>query len=121
MTQTRGMQTAAKAGRPAKHAPRSREQWLRDVLEWRTSGQTAAEYAVARGIRAKTLTQWASVLRDEIARAEKAPRDTPESFLPIRIAETGREVRGSNDNPRPASAEFEVYSAVERASKPVPR
>ncbi len=108
MAQTLGMQTAAKAGRPVKHAPRSREQWLRDVLEWRTSGQTAAEYAVARGIRAKTLTQWASVLRDEVTRAEQAPRGGPESFLPVRVVEAARKVRGPNDSPGQVSAEFEV-------------
>jgi hypothetical protein len=37
----------------------AREQWRERVAQWRSSGQTAREFAARRGIKASTLSHWA--------------------------------------------------------------
>jgi len=37
----------------------AREQWRERVAQWRSSGETAREFAARRGINASTLSYWA--------------------------------------------------------------
>ena len=43
----------------------TREKWRERVAQWRSSGQTAREFAARRGVNASTLSHWAWRLRQE--------------------------------------------------------
>lgn len=43
----------------------TREKWRERVAQWRSSGQTAREFAARRGLNASTLSHWAWRLRPE--------------------------------------------------------
>lgn len=59
---------------------RSAEQWARLVQEWGRSGQTAARFAAARGLRWQTLVWWRWRLKQEagpVKQAKKAAKTSP--------------------------------------------
>jgi len=42
------------------------KKWVERVVEWKSSGKTAEEFAAGRGFRGSTLRFWASRLRDHL-------------------------------------------------------
>src|SRR5690606_19620624 len=81
---------------------RARAAWVEEVEAWRTSGQSATEYADARGLHAGTLQAWWSRLRREARPARGAGGATPR-FVPVRVGRTERVLERS-----PSSGELEV-------------
>jgi hypothetical protein len=57
----------------SERAPRrSREQWRGLVAEWKSSGRSARDFAVARDVKVESLQYWSRVLgRDAAARGPK--------------------------------------------------
>lgn len=70
---------------------RSRAEWLAEARSWRRTGQSAKEYAAARGLNAGTLVVWASKLkvsaRSRAPKATGAAKSGPPKFLPVRVIE----------------------------------
>lgn len=65
---------------------RSRSEWAREVVRWRSSGRSAADYAAEHGLKAGTLLWWSAQLKRKptLAAAHDA---TPVAFLPLRVRE----------------------------------
>lgn len=89
------MATKRSRSKAGKRPRRSRGAWLEEVVRWRGSGQRAEEYARSRGLHPRTLTFWASRLRDEVRARAKASGVAAPRFVPVRVvgkvAVTGRD------------------------------
>ena len=96
------MQITTTTSRKAKHAARSRAEWLQEVRQWRGSGQTAREYARAHGVHASTLTYWASRLRDEV----ELKRPHKGAFVAVGIGRGHKRPQSSQERLEPSA--FEV-------------
>lgn len=53
---------------------RTRDEWRRQVRDWRRSGLTAKEFAASRGLSASTLAWWSWRLRTMEGQAATKPR-----------------------------------------------
>lgn len=62
-------------------AKKTEKVWASRVAAWRTSGQTAAEFAVGKGFAPSTLRYWASKLK------RKEPRDEAITFARVERVE----------------------------------
>ena len=67
-----------------KRARRSRAEWVKEVRNYRASGQGAAAYAAAHNLNAGTLCGWASKL-GKAATAGASER----RFVPVRVTRDG--------------------------------
>lgn len=93
------MKTTSKTAGQAKRAPRSRAQWLVDVIEWRKSGQTAAAFGGPRGLSPKMLTLWSSKLRHELPLRVATGAKHKSAFVPVRVADgRGRNRAGTGNS-----------------------
>lgn len=77
---------------------RTRKQWRRLVKAWRSTGQTAAHFAAAKGIVEGTLRWWA--WRLECDGDLDAPKRASVTMVPVRIVEV-------DDPPTPSETSVE--------------
>lgn len=63
---------------------RSRAEWLEEVSRWRASGEDAVCYSTRHGLNPRTLTWWASQLRDELRRPSTSAPVAPRLFVAVR-------------------------------------
>lgn len=68
---------------------RSRAEWTSEVIEWRGSGLSAAEYAKQRGLNRGTLLWWSRKVGRSQEQHHAAPRAAsgPVTFVPVRVRE----------------------------------
>ena len=100
---------------------RSAEQWRQEVLRWRSSGQTAREYAEAHDVHSATLMYWSSRLGfsgGSRPRVKARPQERPARerstglFVPVSVVPSDNRVVASPSRGRTSSrsvvAEFEL-------------
>ena len=92
------MKTTSKTAGQAKRAPRSRAQWLVDVIEWRKSGQTAAVFGGPRGLSPKMLTLWSSKLRHELPPRVAMGAKHKSAFVPVLVTDGRGQNRAGTGN-----------------------
>jgi len=92
------MKTTSKTAGQVKRAPRSRAQWLVDVIEWRKSGQTAAAFGGPRGLSPKMLTLWSSKLRHELPPRVATGAKHKSAFVPVRVTDGRGQNRAGRGN-----------------------
>jgi hypothetical protein len=99
--------STGKRHRGSRRARRAAAEWVEEVNAWRSSGQSAAVYAQARGLHPATLAVWASRVRKQATgeQTRKAKTDPP-MFLPVRVV--SRESRGESMSTGSVKGEFEV-------------
>lgn len=102
------MQIGTKTKQQTKRLSRNRAQWLEDVIEWRSSGKSAAEFASHRGLHPKTLALWGSRLRHEVPRRGMAPKKGAAGFLPVRVTGSRVGMAAASPGSVRVSGEFEV-------------
>lgn len=68
---------------------RSRAEWTSEVIRWRGSGLSAAEYAKQRGLNRGTLLWWSRKVGRSDAEQPTMPRAAaaPVTFVPVRVRE----------------------------------
>ena len=80
-------------------AKRTREEWRREVREWRRSGLTAREFAATRELSASTLAWWAWRLggtRDAPTKGRaRAQERAALQLLPLRVEGERADVSGT--------------------------
>lgn len=72
----------------ARGARRSREEWTAEVVRWRRSGLSSAEYAAEHGLNRGRLMWWSWQLgAAAVDRAASRRCTAPAAFVPLRVRE----------------------------------
>ena len=64
---------------------RSEEQWREIVARWRTSGESAREFAAREGLVAGTLSWWGNRLKADAPRRAREAKAESQAFAPLRV------------------------------------
>ena len=67
-----------------------REIWVERVARWRESGQTAADFARAHGLKVDRLRHWVWRLDNERGAATPMPEDSQRKAVVVPFVEVGR-------------------------------